>query len=76
VIEAEAALVIHLLAVLRGAEAESQNHALIDNKDPDILEEDTTEESLKKFLPIRNSSLPTSTQKYTQIYVVFPRRVG
>jgi len=76
VIEAEAALVVHLLADQRGAEAESQNRAHIDNKDRDILEVAIKGESPKKFLPIRNSSLQISTQKYTEIYKVFPRRVG
>jgi len=63
VIEAEAALVVHLLADQRGAEAESQNHDHIDNKDRDILEEAIKGESLKKSLPMRNSSLLISTQK-------------
>jgi hypothetical protein len=76
VIEAEAAQVVHLLAVPRGAEAESQNHAHIDNKDLDIREEAIRGERPKKSLPIPNSSLLTSTQKYTEIYIVFPRRVG
>ena len=60
--EAAAALVAHLQVAQRKAEVKDQNHALIEIEDQDTRAV-ISEDSLKRYKPMQNFSLPILTQK-------------